>query len=217
MNNTTGLYNLHTENYDGFKSGLFENKTKLGLEGTIVLQKNLDAYKKGYRYIVNQGGARSSKTISLCQLFINLAFNEWRDYRITIMRKTFPALRESVMYDFFSLLRKYGLYSESLHDKTNNYYYLKSNRFSFAAIDDPQKVRGREHDISWLNEANEAEHEDFKQVNMRTIDRVFLDYNPSDEYHWIYSDVIENPKRQGKVCFIHSTYMDNPYLAPFFI
>ena len=43
---------------------------KVKLKGTIVLEKNLEAIKKGYRVIVNEGGTGSSKTWSIAQAFI---------------------------------------------------------------------------------------------------------------------------------------------------
>jgi phage terminase large subunit len=43
---------------------------------------------------------------------------------------------------------------------------------------------------------------------MRTNKQIFLDYNPSDEYHWIYDDILT--RKDSKL--IISTYKDNPFL-----
>jgi len=43
---------------------------------------------------------------------------------------------------------------------------------------------------------------------MRTTGKVILDYNPSDEYHWIYDKVLS----RENCIFIKSTYLDNPFL-----
>jgi phage terminase large subunit len=43
---------------------------------------------------------------------------------------------------------------------------------------------------------------------MRTSEEITLDYNPSDEFHWIYDEVI--PRKD--CTFIQSTYLDNPFL-----
>jgi len=75
-------------------------------------------------------------------------------------------------------------------------------------MDDPQKKRGPGRDILFCNEANELTHEDFKQLNMRTRKLILLDYNPSDEFHWIYDYVLT----REDCLFFKTTYLDNPYL-----
>ena len=59
-----------------------------------------------------------------------------------------------------------------------------------------------------MNEANELAYEDFKQLAMRTSEKMVLDYNPSDEFHWIYDYVI--PREDSD--FYKTTYKDNPFL-----
>jgi len=45
-------------------------------------------------------------------------------------------------------------------------------------------------------------------LNLRTEKQVYMDFNPSDEYHWIYDHILTR-----KDCaFIQSTYRDNPFL-----
>jgi len=44
---------------------------------------------------------------------------------------------------------------------------------------------------------------------MRTEQQVFMDFNPSDQFHWIYDEVLT--KKDCKL--IKSTYRDNPYLS----
>ena len=175
------------------------------MEVTPVFRKNLDIHT---RLVVNQGGSRSSKTYSIAQLFVKRSF-EWDGKTIAICRKTLPALKASVMRDFFEILHDMGLYNEAFHNKTENQYMLNGNLFEFFAVDEQQKVRGRKRDILWMNEANEFKYEDFKQLAMRTSGQIYLDYNPSDEFHWIYEFVLT---RQD-CTFILSTYLDNPFLS----
>ena len=75
-------------------------------------------------------------------------------------------------------------------------------------MDQPQKVRGRKREILFINEANELTLEDWRQLVLRTTDRIIIDYNPSDEFHWIYDEVI--PREDSE--FFQTTYRDNPYL-----
>ena len=60
----------------------------------------------------------------------------------------------------------------------------------FISLDQPQKVRGRKRDLLFVNEGNELYYEDMQQLLFRTQDRIILDFNPSDEYHWIYDKLI---------------------------
>lgn len=163
------------------------------------------------RFCVLQGAARSSKTWSIIQWVITKCVGEWAGKKkiITISRKTFPALRASVMRDFFEVLDSMGLYDETCHNKTIHEYKLSGNLIEFVAVDQPQKVRGRKRDICWLNEANEFEYEDFFQFNLRTSEKVVMDYNPSDEFHWIYDKILTRDDCDFRIF----TYRDNPFLS----
>lgn len=185
-----------------------ENERTLELEVTPVYQKNLDAFNDpNIKIIVNQGGTRSSKTYSLCQFLIVHSMGV-QNQVITIARKTSPSLKSSVMRDFFEILNNGELYHKSFHNKTDREYILYNNLFEFMSLDTPQKKRGTKRDILWLNEANEFEWEDFFQLMIRTSGKIFLDYNPSDEFHWIYDKVLP----RDDCAFIQSTYLDNPFL-----
>lgn len=175
----------------------------LDIVGTRVLK---EIQKANTRFIALQGGARSSKTYSALQSLI-LNTVETEGEVITIARKTFPSLRATVMRDFFEILMKHDLYNQSSHNKTESTYDLDGTLFEFMSLDQPQKKRGGKRDRLFLNEANEFRYEDFKQLNMRTTKQVILDYNPSDEYHWIYETVLG----RKETTYIQSTYRDNPY------
>lgn len=159
------------------------------------------------RLIVNQGGTRSSKTYSIAQLFVLKALRE-KGKLFTICRRTMPALRATAMRDFFEVLKSMNLYSESNHNKSSNSYKLGNSEVEFISVDEPQKIRGRKRKYLWLNEANEFRFEDYRQLILRTTGQIFLDYNPSDEYHWIYDEVLT----RDDCFFIKSTYHDNPFL-----
>lgn len=161
------------------------------------------------RIIVEQGGTRSGKTYNiLIWLIIYCLREENTGQVITICRKTFPAVRASVMRDFFEILERAGKYNPDNHNKSSSEYYLGGNMVEFISLDQPQKVRGRKRDMLFINEANELHFEDWQQLIMRTNGRIIIDYNPSDEYHWIYDRVIT----RDDVDFYKTTYLDNPFL-----
>lgn len=161
------------------------------------------------RFIVNEGGTGSSKTYSLCQLFVIALFTV-KNARITICRKTFPALRATAMRDFFDIMREYDLYLDEEHNKTTHTYHCKltNSEVEFISIDQPTKVRSRRRHYLWINEANELSYDDFQQLNMRTTKQIYFDYNPSYSRHWIYDYILTRPNTK----LIKSTYLDNPFL-----
>ena len=176
----------------------------LNLKGTVVLQKNLNA---NTRIVVNQGGTRSSKTYSLAQLIILKALQE-QGKVYTICRKTLPALKGTAYKDFFNILEEHNLYNPDKHNKSELTYRLNNNEIEFISVDMPQKIRGRKRHILWLNEANEFRFEDWVQLSLRTTENIYLDFNPSDPYSWIYDKVMN----REDCTFIKSTYLDNPFL-----
>jgi phage terminase large subunit len=181
---------------------------ELDLTVTPVYSKNLQALEDdSIRFIVNQGGSRSSKTYSICQMLIVYALTNPKT-TISIVRKSFPALRGSVMRDFLEILDNLGLYKESEHHKTENIYkFSNGSTIEFFSVDEPQKLRGRKRQILYCNEANELTFEDFQQLNMRTTVKFIVDYNPSDNYSWVYGLI----DKENSI-LIKSTYKDNPFL-----
>jgi phage terminase large subunit len=181
--------------------------TQLEIKHSGIFLKNFDAYKENYKFIVNTGGSRSSKSFSILQLLIYLCMTE-PNLKISIVRASLPSLRKSIMMDFFKLLRDYNLYKENNHQKTENHYkFDNGSMVEFFGVTDGQRIRGAKRDILFCNEGNELSLEAFNQLMMRTTKCCFIDRNPSEIDHWI-DDILKD----GKAINIHSTYKDNPFL-----
>ena len=177
---------------------------ELKIQATEVFQKNYEATK---RFVVNIGGSRSTKTYSILQLLIVKALSSPTPITISIVRKSFPSLRISVMRDFFEILKSLDLYDEYNHNRSEHTYTLGVSTVEFFSIDDAQKRRGTKRNILYINEANELAYEDYFQLQIRTTDQIFMDFNPS-EYFW-YNEELE---QREDMEVIRSTYRDNPYL-----
>lgn len=176
------------------------------IRATEVFDWNYNALNSDKRFIINQGGSRSSKTYSLCQLVIVWCLQNPNKV-VSIVRKTFPALRATVMRDFFEVLKDLELYEKANHNMSENIYRFDNGSIvEFFSVDDEQKIRGRKRDIGWCNEANELWFDDFQQLNMRTESKLIFDYNPSESSGWLY----ELPEAESVL--IKSTYKDNPFL-----
>jgi phage terminase large subunit len=113
------------------------------------------------------------------------------------------------MRDFFDILKANGLYNETSHNKSSSEFQFNGNTIEFISLDKPTKIRGRKRDLLYVNEANEITFEDWQQLVFRTTGRIILDYNPSDEFHFIYDKI----KPRDDVDFFITTYLNNPFLS----
>ena len=161
------------------------------------------------RIVIEQGGTRSGKTYNILMWIIFGYCMSNKSKVITICRKTYPALRSTAMRDFFEILKEYDLYNENDHNKSSGEFKFNGNLIEFISLDSPQKVRGRKRDLLYVNEANEMFYEDWQQLIFRTTERAILDYNPSDEFHFIYDKI----KNRDDADFFVTTYKDNPFLS----
>jgi len=166
--------------------------------------------KSDKKIVAHQGGTRSGKTYNILLWIIFDYCDKNTDKTITICRNTFPALRATVMRDFLEILKKHQIYSEQYHNKTNSEYNLFGNLVEFISLGQPQKVRGRKRDLLFCNEANELTYEQWNQLVFRTEGRIIIDFNPSDEFHFIYDKILT----RDDCDFYITNYTDNPFLDP---
>jgi phage terminase large subunit len=164
--------------------------------------------KSNKRISVFEGGTGSGKTQNILTWYIlELLLRESNEI-FTICRKTRPSLTGTVFRDFIIILERLKYFNNLYLNKTEMTYKLSTNLVEFISLDEPQKIRGRKRKYLFLNEANECDIESFRQLVMRTSGKIVLDYNPSDEEHWIYNQVI--PRQDCD--FLRTTYKDNPFL-----
>jgi phage terminase large subunit len=160
------------------------------------------------RIKVHQGGTRSGKTYAIVQYLIYRMTTAKEPLTISIVRKTLPALRRSVMRDFINIADKLGIYYLGEHNKSENIFKYNGHTIEFLSTDEPQKIRGAKRNICFINEGNELHYEDFRQLSMRTTEEIIIDFNPSDPVHWLYDEIID---REDCDLFI-TTYKDNKFL-----
>ncbi len=173
------------------------------METTNVFDKNLEA---DTRLIINQGGTSSSKTWSVLQILLLHAIKR-DNLVISVVSETLPHIKRGAMRDFMIMLKDEGLYSQSMHDRTNNAFYFGNSFIEFFGADSEDKVRGPRRDILFLNECNNIKQSTFDQLEVRTKERIFMDYNPVHEF-WVH----ELMSYRDDFTYIHSTYRDNDLL-----
>lgn len=175
---------------------------------TSVFDRNNEAYIKKYRYIVNKGSTRSSKTYSVLQLLYIIAELSNKARIISIVSESMPHLRKGCMRDFKEILENEGKWNENNWNATNSVYKVNNSMIEFFSVDNPSKVHGPARDILYVNECINIEYETYRQLAIRTRETIFLDCNPCFEF-WLDEKVL--PQKES--ILIHSTYKDNEYLT----
>ena len=168
-----------------------------------------EAVNSKQRIKIFQGGSRSGKSWALMQYCLYLITTETKPITISIVRKTLPALKRSVLRDFNIIAKSLGVYYLGEFNKTELVFNYNGHTIEFFSADDAQKIRGSTRDVLWCEECNELNIEDFRQLSMRTKREILMSFNPSDPVHFIY-DLCE---RDDADLFI-STYRDNKFIAP---
>jgi len=159
------------------------------------------------------GGTSASKTISILLILIDKAQSAVVDNEsklISVVSESLPHLKRGVMRDFINIMEGHGYFKESQWNRTDFIYSFAPNvKIEFFGVDTPDKVRGPRRDILFMNEANNCPFESFEQLEVRTRQEIWLDWNPTNEF-WFYTDIL--PYRTEDLDFITLTYKDNESL-----
>jgi phage terminase large subunit len=172
---------------------------------TPVFEANQKAYQEHrYRVISNQGSTRSSKTYSLCQLMILIAQSERKS--ISMVSPSLPHLKKGSRRDFLQIIESWGIYDDRNFNMTDQIYTFPEtgSYVEFFGAEDGSKVRGPGRDILYVNEANLMSFGTYTQLALRTKETIFIDFNPADEFSWVY-DVSDKPENK----LIVSNYTNN--------
>ena len=182
-------------------------------DATPVYAANIDAIQSHYRVIVNEGGTSSTKTYSIMQAIKTMA-DSFYDLHIEVAALNVPHFKNGAMRDLINILSSMGEYQTRVqHNKTDHIFqFTTGSTIEFKAYDDSGKARGGRRDFLFVNEANLFDRQIIKQLMLRTRYKVIMDYNPADEFHWIYDEIL--PRED--CLLIHSTYLDGyDFLQPY--
>lgn len=106
-------------------------------------------------------------------------------------------------------MKEHSYFKDSLWDKTNSTYTCETgSKIEFFSADQPDKLRGARRDRLFINEANNIPFDAFEQLEVRTKDFIFIDYNPVAEF-WAFEEL---PKRNDTEKIV-LTYKDNEVLS----
>ena len=173
------------------------------IQTTRVFEDLLNSNK---RINVFQGSSRASKTYNILIFLIYKLLQE-ENKTLSIVRKTLPALKGSVLRDLKEILLKFEVFDSEKWHSVDGYYELGTNIIEWFSVDDETKIRGRKRDYLFVNEATELSYDEYIQLVLRTSGLVVLDLNPSLWKSWIY-DLEGQPDVKYNVV----TFKDNPFL-----
>ena len=173
---------------------------------TIVFEELLKSDELGKRIVVAQGGSRSGKTFNILIYWVYKLLQE-QNKTLSIVRKTLPSLKNSVLKDLIQVLEMFEMYDPSKLHKQEGYYELGSNIINWMSVDEPQKIRGVKRDYLYCNESNELKIEDWNQLIFRTADKIICDLNPSELSSWVY-----DLQDRDDCYYFKTTWRDNPFV-----
>ena len=166
-----------------------------------------DLMDTSYRNYVFQGSSRAGKTYNIILWMVIDILNQ-NNKVYSIVRKTLPALKGSVLRDLKEILQKLNLYDPEKWHTVDGYVEIGTNMIEWFALDSEEKVRGRKRDLCFINEATELTYEEYLQLSLRTTERMICDFNPSPWQSWLY-----DMEGQDDTFYTIVTYQDNPFLT----
>ena len=198
-------------------------KVEKTIDVTPVFDKTASSKAKT---VVDVGGAGSSKSHSIAQLMIEKLTQE-EGKTLGICRKTFPALRMTAMKLVLGLIEDYGFYNPNRHNKTAGTYsykkakWQKASVIQFFSMDEWLKIKSADFNYILMEEGNEFTYDDYTTFKLclrsptkpDEPNQIFISLNPSDAHGWIPTRLASEPD----VEFIHSTFLDNPFLSKDYI
>ena len=153
------------------------------------------------------GGTSASKTISILIWLIGYA-QTYDLQLISVVSESFPHLKRGAMRDFLLIMESHNYFKDANWNKTDYVYTFETgSKIEFFSADQPGKVRGPRRDVLFINEANNISYETYTQLEVRTKDIIWLDWNPVNEFWW-YSEVVPHQNHD----FLTLTYKDNEAL-----
>lgn len=150
------------------------------------------------------GGTSASKTISIL-LWLIQRCQQNENELWSVVSETFPHLKRGAIRDFLFIMNEHKYYKDQRWNKTDFIYTFETgSKLEFFSADQPGKVRGPRRDGLFINEANNVSYEIYTQLEVRTKNIIWLDWNPVQEFWW-YTEVLNKQECD----FITLTYKDN--------
>lgn len=173
------------------------------LQETTALRK-IRALKKRIRIV--QGGTSAGKTYDILLDELNEAIMQ-DGILTTIMSDTMPNLRHGAMRDFLKICHETNVWDVAEWNSTYSTLTLPNRSIIEFYSADSEDALGARRDRLFINEANRITKEAFDQLEVRTEQKITLDFNPVNQF-WAH-DLLTRPD----VDFVKLNYLDNEALS----
>jgi len=142
------------------------------------------------RLRILQGGTSASKTISVLLFLIHLSQSDKEKKLTSIVAESIPHLKRGALRDFKNIMQTHHYWKDDLWNATDSIYTFETgSQIEFFSSDNGDKLRGARRDRLFINECNNVTFDAFEQLEVRTKDFIYLDYNPTNEF-WVFSEII---------------------------
>lgn len=150
---------------------------------------------------------RIGKTFGIIPILIDTAIKN-PNKEISIVSESIPHLRRGALKDFIKIMKSTNRWREKNFNSTLlKYTFSNGSYIEFFSADSDDKLRGARRNILYVNEANNVMWEAFNQLQIRTSEDVWIDFNPSSEF-WANEELA----KEEDVDWIILTYKDNEAL-----
>lgn len=176
---------------------------------TTTLEKTQALFSDDdYRIIIEQGGTSAGKTISILWILLDYALTHAGKV-VSIVSDTFPNLRKGAMRDFLDICRETRVLEIATWNKAESTLTLPNGTIIEFFSTDMMGALGARRDVLYINEANRITWETFSQLEVRTREKIIIDFNPVNEF-WAHTELITSGRPD--VMFLKTTYVDNEAL-----
>jgi phage terminase large subunit len=148
----------------------------------------------------------------------------------SIVSESMPHLKRGAIKDFKAIMMEHEYWEEERWNASDFHYTFPladadglmknwaGSKIEFFSADQPGKVRGPRRDRLFMNEANRLPLETFEQLEVRTKEFVYLDWNPDAMFWWEDMEDPDEPdagvRDREDAEEIVLTYLDNEGLSP---
>ena len=137
-----------------------------------------------------QGGTGASKTVSILLLLINAAQADKYPTLTSVVSESVPHIKKGTLREFKTIMQAHQYWKDSRWHETDRIYTFETgSQMEFFGAEDADKLRGGKRDRLFINEANNVPFTAFEEMEVRTKEYIYLDWNPVSEF-WFYTDVL---------------------------
>jgi phage terminase large subunit len=132
---------------------------------------------------------------------------------ITVVGQDYPNLAKGSIRDSQKIVADTPFIQASIEGDFNkgskSYNFKNGSIIEFTSYQTAQDAKNGKRQVLFVNEANGIHYDIFHELEMRTDHKVFIDYNPNQEF-WVHDRVVGQPN----TAFFISNFEHNSFVSP---